>query len=414
MENCSMDSMETIKNPAMPGAEKPRKILLLGATGSIGQQTLDVIRQHPDLFELTGVSAGRSEKKLKEIVEEFDTIRYAGLSKPEADGQKMEGQVSFGRKDVQLFTGEEQLEQLALQADYDILVNAVVGFRGLRPTLAALGRDKDVALANKESMVCGGELVKKALAASEGIITPIDSEHSAIFQCLQGNDRREVSRLIITASGGSLRNLKREDLENVSVAQVLAHPNWAMGQRITTDSASMVNKGFEVIEAHYLFDLPYEQIETVIHPESIVHSMVEFQDHAIIAQLGSADMHLPIQYALTAPHRLPLQEEKPLDLTRGAVLHFQEMDFDRFPILKTAIEAGKARGNRGCVFNAADEQAVALFLEEKISFLDIEKAIQHALDTVPQMENPSIEDLEESDKQAREAVLSLFGWTKSS
>lgn len=383
----------------MSETPKKKKILLLGATGSIGSQTLDIIRQHPDLYELRAVSAGHRKKELEAILREFDTITLAGLGCLEHD-ETLEG--------VRVFGGEDQMERLCKEADYDILVNAVVGFRGLLPTLTALERDKDVALANKESMVCGGELVKKALEASKGRIFPVDSEHSAIFQCLQGNDRGEVSRLIITASGGSMRNRTRDELQGVSVEQVLAHPNWNMGKRITVDSATMVNKGFEIIEAHYLFDLPYDRIDPVIHPESIVHSMVEYCDHAVIAQLGSADMRLPIQYALSCPHRLPLAEEKPLDMTQALTLHFQPMDYERFPILRTAIEAGRQKGNRGCVFNAADEQAVELFLQGKISFLQIEEAIGCALGEVPQIENPTYAQLEESDRAARKAVTNRY------
>lgn len=372
-----------------------KRILLLGATGSIGTQTIDIIRQHPDRFELIGVSAGSSKEKLEKILREFDSIQACGLT------ALSDEDTLAGRK---LYSGENQMTDLIRNLDYDILVNAVVGFRGLEPTLKAIEKGTDVALANKESLVCGGELVKKALREHNVHLYPIDSEHSAIFQCLQGGRADEVSRLIITASGGSFRNRTRDELTDVTVQMALNHPNWAMGRRITIDSATMVNKAFEVIEAHYLFDLPFEQIETVLHPESIIHSMVEFQDHAVLAQLGSADMHIPIQYALCCPERPVLEEKKPLDMTKTMNLHFQEMDFERYPMLLLAWKVGKEKGNRGCVMNAADEQAVELFLNHRISFLDIEKCILAALEAIPNVLNPSLEDLKEADRKAREFV----------
>lgn len=377
--------------------EKPKRILLLGASGSIGSQTLDVIEQHPERFELVGMTAGHQADFLKEAAQRHPNLQVLGIAK-EDQKDKLEGMAKH------VVCGADAMSQAIALCDYDILVNAVVGFRGLKPTLDSLYKGKSVALANKESLVAGGELVKKALKETGTELFPIDSEHSAIFQCLQNNRHKDIRRLIITASGGSFRNKSRDELTNVTPKQALAHPNWNMGARITLDSATMVNKGFEVIEAHYLFDVPYEQIETVLHDESIIHSMVEYQDHAILAQLGSADMHLPIQYALTVPERPALEEKSPLDMTLDRTLHFRKMDFERFPMLKTAYECGKAGGNRGAVFNGADEQAVALFLEEKISFLDIEQAILHALKTVPQKENSTYEELAEADQAARAAV----------
>lgn len=371
-----------------------KKIVLLGATGSIGKQTIDVIEQHPDQFELVGVSAGYQEDVLHDIVKRHPTIQVVGMAKkPQKDF-----------KDQTVFYGEENMAQCIQNVDYDLLVNATVGFRGLKPTLLSIEKKKDVALANKESLVAGGELVNKALKENGVQLYPIDSEHSAIFQCLQGSKKKDVSRLIITASGGSLRDKRRDELENIRVEEALAHPNWSMGKRITIDSATMVNKGFEVIEAHYLFHVPYERIDVVLHPQSIIHSMVEFNDHAILAQLGSADMHLPIQYALCYPNRPVLKEEHPLDMTKTQDLTFKQMDFERYPMLKIAYEVGKKKGNAGAVFNAADEEAVKLFLEEKISFLDIEKRIQDALKQIEYIENPTYEDLEKSDRKAREFV----------
>lgn len=377
---------------------RPKRILLLGASGSIGRQTLDVIEQHPELFTLAGLAAGHQAEFLKEAAQRHPEVQVIGI----ADESQKELLSETG---LPVFAGEEAMSQCIASCDYDILVNAVVGFRGLKPTLDSLYKGKSVALANKESLVAGGELVQEALKATGTRLYPIDSEHSAIFQCLQNNQHKDIRRLIITASGGSFRNRSREELKDVTPAQALAHPNWNMGSRITLDSATMVNKGFEVIEAHYLFDVPYDQIDTVLHDESIVHSMVEYQDHAILAQLGSADMHLPIQYALTVPDRPPLEEKSPLDMCMDRTLHFRKMDFERFPMLKTAYECGRAGGNRGAVFNGADEQAVALFLEEKISFLEIEEAILYALDQVKQQEHPTYEDLVKADAAARQAVL---------
>lgn len=375
---------------------KKKKILLLGATGSIGSQTLDVLLQHPDDFELTAISAGHNKEELERIVSQFPSVKYVGLSSLDQDED---------RDGVKWYGTDDQMARLASEADYDLMINAVVGFRGLKPTLAALKRNKDLALANKESLVCGGELVNQALETYTGTLTPIDSEHSAIFQCLQDNDPRQVRRLIITASGGSLRDLSRDELADITPARALKHPSWNMGARITIDSATMVNKGFEVIEAHYLFGMPYEQIDTVLHPQSIVHSMVEYDDHAIIAQLGSADMRLPIQYALYAPDRPALREDHPLDMTQTLDLNFKAMDHERFPMLQCAIEAGKRKGNAGCILNAADEQAVSLFLEGKISFLQIEELIQKALETIEFIPNPDYRDLEQTDRTTRAWVI---------
>ncbi|MBD5424369.1 MAG: 1-deoxy-D-xylulose-5-phosphate reductoisomerase [Allobaculum sp.] len=381
-----------------------QRVLLLGASGSIGRQTLDILKQHPEDFTLVGISAGHQEKALDEIIQDFPSIQWAGLSTllPNQVDQK-----NAIQSQVKWIGGKDQMTKLVQEADYDILVNAVVGFRGLKPTLEAIQKNKIIALANKESLVCGGELVKQALKSSTSTLRPIDSEHSAIWQCLQGNKKEDIERLIITASGGSLRDVSREKLRDITPKQALKHPSWSMGPRITIDSATMVNKGFEVIEAHYLFDLPYEQIATVLHPQSIVHSLVEYKDHACIAQLGSADMRLPIQYALYGPDRPYFKENAPLDMTKALTLTFQEMDFERYPLLKTAYEVGTKKGNTGCIFNAADEKAVELFLKGQIPFLFIEELILLALENIPWLENPSYSDLEETDRQTRLYVQSM-------
>lgn len=375
-----------------------KRILLLGATGSIGLQTIDVIDQHPDKFCLVGISCGTQVKKLKQIQEAHPSIQAIGVQARQ--NEEFDG--------VRVFEGDDAMVDLIKNTDYDLLVNAVVGFRGLKPTLANLEKGIDVALANKESLVAGGPLVKAMLKKTNTHLYPIDSEHSAIFQCLQGNSIDQVKRLIITASGGSFRDKNRDELHDVTVEQTLNHPNWSMGARITVDSATMVNKGFEVIEAHYLFDLPFEKIDVVLHAQSIIHSMVEYDDHGIMAQLGSADMRLPIQYAMCYPDRLPLQEEHPLDMTKTLTLDFKEMDFDRYPMLALAYKVGKKQGNLGAVFNGADEQAVALFLDQKIGFLQIEESIQKAIEAATFISSPSLQELEESDRWAREFVVNYW------
>ncbi len=376
-----------------------KKILLLGATGSIGLQTVDVIEQHPESFCLVGVCAGTNSMILNEIISKHPSIQVVGI----ADENK--------KADIQfehVYAGEDAMLECIQNCEYDLLVNAVVGFRGLRPTLASLNLGIDVALANKESLVAGGVLVREALQRTNTKLYPIDSEHSAIFQSLQGNTMDSVKRLIITASGGSFRDKTRDELKSVTVEQTLKHPNWNMGKRITVDSATMVNKGFEVIEAHYLFGVDYDHIDVVLHRQSIVHSMVEYKDNAVIAQLGSADMRLPIQYAMCYPDRPVLKEDKPLDMTQTLDLNFKKMDFNRYPMLKLAYSIGKKEGNLGAVFNGADEQAVELFLNEKISFLDIETSIQKACEQAEYIENPTLEDLEASDLWARKFVLQYW------
>ncbi len=377
-----------------------KRLLLLGASGSIGSQTINVVKHHKDMFYIIGCSIGYQIHKIAEIINDFPEIQSICVAE-ESDKQKLQKQYSG----IEFYAGEAGLKAICELCNYDILVNAVVGFRGLVPTLTAIHRDKDIALANKESLVTGGELVKQALCEHPNVnMYPIDSEHSAIFQCLQGNDKQDVQKLIITASGGSFRDRKREDLWHVSPQEALRHPNWNMGGRITIDSATMMNKGFEVIEAHYLFDIPFEQIETIIHHESIIHSMVLFQDQAIMAQMGNADMRLPIQYALTYPRREILYDSEPIDLQTITAMHFQPMDFERFPLLKLAYEVGKRKGNGGAVMNGADECAVAAFLNGKISFLEIENCIQRAVDTIDFIKHPTLKDLQDSDAKARAFV----------
>lgn len=380
-----------------------KRILLLGASGSIGMQTIDVIHKHSDQFELVGVSVGSNIDALIKILNTA-SIKYACVAnkKDQSFLEKKYPHIFFYSEDI-------GLEKIVEINEYDLLVNAVVGARGLIPTLSAIEHDKDIALANKESLVVGGMLVKQALAKHPNVhLYPIDSEHSAIFQCLRGNQTKAVRKLIITASGGSFRDKTREELIHVTKEEALHHPNWEMGGRITIDSATMMNKGFEVIEAMYLFDMPLSKIKTIMHKESAVHSMVEYQDNAIIAQIGTADMRLPIQYALSYPERLQTDEIDGFDFDVMETFHFEPIDLERFPLLKIAYEVGAKGGNLGAIMNAADEEAVALFLDETISFLDIEVAIMTALSAIPFIEEPTLEEILISDQQTRVFVRSMW------
>jgi 1-deoxy-D-xylulose-5-phosphate reductoisomerase len=304
--------------------------------------------------------------------------------------------------------GEEGLTEVAVFDQANILVNAVLGSVGLFPTLQAIAAKKTIAIANKETLVTAGHLVMDAVKKNGVELLPVDSEHSAIFQALQGEKAKNIERLILTASGGSFRDRTREDLETVTLDEALAHPNWSMGAKITIDSATMMNKGLEVIEAHWLFSVPYEKIGVLLHKESIIHSMVEFHDSSIIAQLGSPDMRVPIQFALTYPDRLPFPSAKRLNLAQVGQLHFTEMDFERFRCLQFAYEAGKIGGTMPTVMNAANEAAVSAFLDGKIKFLQIEDLIEKALTAHQSIKNPSLETIQEIDKETRHYIKTLL------
>ena len=376
-----------------------KRLVLLGATGSIGTQTVDIVLQHPDQFSICALSAGHNIAKLKTILAEIHagTVCVA----KESDAVSLHEEYP----DIHFVSGDEGLSYLASECDYDVLVNALVGFVGFLPTLKAIESGHDVALANKETLVCGGALIKRALEKHGRVLYPIDSEHSAIFQCLQGNRKDQLKRLIITASGGSFRNRSREELKDVTVAEALAHPNWSMGAKITIDSATMMNKGFEVTEAHWLFDVDYDHIDVIMHPESVVHSMVEYVDHSVIAQLGAPDMRLPIQYALTWPDRLYYQLDKPLDLASLQALHFSDPDFERFPLLALAYEAGRKGGNLGAVMNAANEAANQAFRDGRIPFLMIEEIVIEAVHTCTFKELETVQDLIDADAWGREFAM---------
>lgn len=378
-----------------------RRIILLGATGSIGTQCVDVVVEQSKEYEIVAMACGTNIAKLEELMMQCPSCHMFSV-KAAKDAEYLR------RKYPQstFYVGDLGLMEL-LDVKADVVVNALVGFLGLQPSLKTIAQQMDLALANKESLVAGGELVKKALAASTSKLYPIDSEHSAIFQCLQGNQKKDVYRLILSASGGSFRDKTRDQLQGVSVEDALHHPNWSMGKRITIDSATMMNKGFEVIEAFYLFDIPFDQIEVIIHQESIVHSMVEYVDRSVIAQLGNADMRIPIQYALSYPHRLPLNQVERLDLCKLGSLHFNEWEEERYPLLKLAFDAGRRGGNSGAILNAADEVAVELFLSGRISFLEIERYIYKAYEQMAFLKNPTVEDIIKTDKDTRNYLYQL-------
>lgn len=378
-----------------------RAISLLGATGSIGMQTLDVIRAHRDAFRLVAFSAGRNIEQARMIIEQFSPKVVCVAQKEDADMLQSE---YIGR--VRIVSGEDGLIEVATVQEADIVVNAVVGSVGLVPTLKAIEAKKTIALANKETLVTAGHLVMKHAIDYGVSILPVDSEHSAIFQCLQGEQQKNIECIILTASGGSFRDRTREQLEHVTVEEALKHPNWSMGAKITIDSATMMNKGLEVIEAHWLFHLPYEQIDVLLHKESIIHSMVQFHDGSVIAQLGTPDMRVPIQYALTYPDRFPLHIER-LNLAQVATLHFQKVDMNRFRCLQFAYEAGNIGGTMPTVLNAANEEAVAAFLAGRISFLAIEQCIEQAMERHVPIAHPDLETIRAVDRETRQYVKSL-------
>jgi len=383
-----------------------KQIILLGATGSIGTQTLDIIRNHSDKFKLVAFSFGKNVELATEIIREFKP-EFVSTGEKE-DASKLQEIFS----DVTFSFGDEGLISVATHATTsdaaDLVINALMGGVGLRPTLAAIEAGRDVALANKETLVMAGRIVT-AKAREHGVkLMPVDSEHSALWQCLNGEDARKINRMIITASGGSFRDLTREGLKNVTKEQALNHPNWSMGAKITIDSATMMNKGLEVIEAHYLFNLSYDNIETILHPQSIVHGIVEFVDTSMIAHLGTADMKIPIAYAMNYPERAAIGNTLQLDLAKLGSLDFIEMDFERYPCLEMAYEAGKKGDTYPMVLNAANEEAVALFLAGKISFLEIEDIVRVALDAHVGVKDATINEILEINDAVRAEIRAHY------
>ncbi|ALS78282.1 1-deoxy-D-xylulose-5-phosphate reductoisomerase [Planococcus kocurii] len=378
-----------------------KKIVLLGATGSIGVQTADIIREHPHEFSLIGFSAGKNMDVTRKLIVEFNPEIVCIQQAEDAKTLTAEFPATA------FVSGAKGLIEIAVW-DADILVNAVLGSVGLEPTLEAIKLGRTIAIANKETLVTAGHLVMNSAKQFGAVILPVDSEHSALFQALNGEKKDQASRLILTASGGSFRDLTRDQLKNVTVQDALNHPNWSMGSKITIDSATMVNKGLEVIEAHVLFGFAYADIDVVLHRESIIHSMVEFQDTSVIAQLGTPDMRVPIQYALSYPNRLPRPTAKRLDLAEISQLNFKKMDYKRFHALQLAFDAGNAGGTMTTVLNAANEQAVALFLDEKIKFLQIEEMIERAMDHHEVLSNPDLETILHVDAETRKSVKNML------
>ncbi|MGI6057163.1 MAG: 1-deoxy-D-xylulose-5-phosphate reductoisomerase [Bilifractor sp.] len=361
-----------------------KKIAILGSTGSIGTQTLDVVRNNGDI-RVVGISAGHNVDRAEEQVREFHPELAVIYDERAAEDLR----VRIRDTDTRVLSGMDGLLELAVMPDSDILVTAIVGMIGIRPTLAAIEAGKDIALANKETLVTAGHLIMP-LAEEKGVrILPVDSEHSAIFQCLHGEDRRQIHKLLITASGGPFRGRKTAELTEITPEDALKHPTWSMGRKITIDSATLVNKGLEVMEARWLFGVPLERIQVVVQPQSIIHSMVEFEDGAVMAQLGSPDMRLPIQYALYYPERRYLPGER-LDFTKLRSIEIDEPDMETFRGLPLAIRAATEGGSMPTVFNAANEEAVALFLDHRIGFLDIYRIIEGAMDRHRRIENPDL------------------------
>lgn len=377
------------------------KLAILGSTGSIGTSTLEVVRGQKEQFEVVSLAAGTNVELMVQQILEFRP-RVASMATKEAAERV---QVEVGTQ-TKVYWGEEGLLEVATHPEATYLVSALVGSQGLRPTLSAIQAGKKIGLANKETLVTAGHIVTQAAQKAGVPLLPIDSEHSAIFQCLNGEQIGEVERLIITASGGSFRDRSRTQLEGVTVAEALNHPNWSMGAKITIDSATMMNKGLEVIEAHWLFGFDYDHIDVLIHPQSIIHSLVEFRDGAVMAQLGTPDMKVPIQYALTYPHRYPVQTTR-LDLVKIAKLDFRAPDFERFKALRLAFDAGRAGGTSTTVLNAANEVAVARFLREDIPFLAIDEIVEQTLEKHNTIANPSLEVITEADQWARDFAASL-------
>ena len=365
-----------------------RRIAILGSTGSIGTQTLDVIRQHRDLFEVELISARRSADLLIRQAIEFDAAHVVICD------ESRYGEVAdaLQERGTSVWAGVDSLCDLVGMSSVDIVVGAMVGFSGLRPTLAALRAGKVVALANKETLVAAGSIVTRTARENGGTLLPVDSEHSAIFQCLLAAGGNPVERIHLTASGGPFRTWDKQKIAGATAAQALKHPNWDMGAKVTIDSATMMNKGFEVIEAKWLFDLAPERIKVVVHPESVIHSMVEFEDGAVIAQLGCPDMRQPISFALGFPQRLTVGNRK-LDFAALGRLTFEAPDTDRFPCLQLAYEAIRRGGNAPCALNAANEVAVAAYLKGLISFYDIAKICEKALAGLDFAADPSLEDI---------------------
>ncbi len=381
-----------------------KAITLLGSTGSIGTQTLDIVAEYPEQFRIVGLAAGRNITLLAQQIRTFRP-QIVAISDPNQLND-LKARIADVNPQPILLAGEEGIIEVARYGDSEAVVTGIVGCAGLLPTIAAIEAGKDIALANKETLIAGGPVVNPLIEKHGVKLLPADSEHSAIFQCLQGVPKGGLRKIILTASGGAFRDWPVEKLKEVTVADAITHPNWSMGKKITVDSATMMNKGLEVIEAHFLFGLDYDNIEIVIHPQSIIHSLIELQDTSVLAQLGWPDMRLPILYAMSWPERIYTNWER-LDLVKAGSLTFKAPDDQKYPCMSLAYSAGRAGGSMPAVLNAANEQAVALFLEEKIAFLDIPRVIELTCDRhrIDNRQDPTLEDIIAADRWARQEVI---------
>ncbi|WP_017303762.1 1-deoxy-D-xylulose-5-phosphate reductoisomerase [Spirulina subsalsa] len=384
-----------------------KAITILGSTGSIGTQTLDIVQQYPEQFRVVGLAAGRNVELLAEQVRQYRPEIVA--IQEESKLEELQEAIATLDYTPIVLSGQEGVVEVARYGDAESVVTGIVGCAGLLPTLAAIEAGKDIALANKETLIAGGPVVLPLVEKHQIKLLPADSEHSAIFQCLQGVPEGGLRKIILTASGGAFRDLPVEQLAQVTVADALKHPNWSMGRKITIDSATLMNKGLEVIEAHYLFGVNYDDIQIVIHPQSIIHSLIEVQDTSVLAQLGWADMRLPLLYALSYPERIHTHWET-LDLVKIGSLTFREPDHHKYPCMGLAYEAGRIGGAMPAVLNAANEQVVALFLEEKIRFLEIPRLIEQVCDrfSAHNTLQPTLEDILEADRWARQEALEIM------
>lgn len=379
-----------------------KKIVVLGSTGSIGTQTLDVVRGNSDI-EVVALAAGSNIKLLEKQIREFKPRMVCVWDEMKAK----ELRILVADLAVKITSGMEGLIDCSVIEDADVVVTAIVGMIGIKPTIAAIKAKKDIALANKETLVTAGHIIMPLAKEYNVKILPVDSEHSAIFQALNGENYTRISRVLLTASGGPFRGMNSEQLKKVTLEDALKHPNWSMGRKITIDSATMVNKGLEVIEAKWLFDVAFDQIEVVVQPKSIIHSMVEFVDGGVIAQLGTPDMKLPIQYALTYPDRRVLGGDR-LDFTKLSQISFETPDFETFRGLSLAYEVGRMGGSMPTVYNAANERAVAKFLNREISFLEIYEIIEDAIQSHHKVDNPNVSEILEIEAQTYERIESQF------
>ena len=384
-----------------------KAITLLGSTGSIGTQTLDIVSEHPDKFRIVGLAAGRNVELFAAQIRQFRP-EIAAISAADKLPELKEAIQDLNPQPI-LLAGEQGVIEVARYGDSQTVVTGIVGCAGLLPTIAAIEAGKDIALANKETLIAGAPVVLPLVEKHGVKLLPADSEHSAIFQCLQGVPKDGLRKILLTASGGAFRDWPVEKLATVKVADALKHPNWSMGRKITVDSATLMNKGLEVIEAHYLFGVDYNNIEIVIHPQSIIHSLIELQDTSVLAQLGWPDMRLPLLYALSWPERIYTNWER-LNLVKSGDLTFREPDHQKYPCMRLAYAAGRAGGSMPAVLNAANEQVVALFLDEKIQFLDIPKCIEFVCDRHQHdnQQNPTLDDILNADQWARKEVFAAM------